>query len=271
MGAAAVEAAQAVGYRRRRHRRVHRRRRERAAARRLLVHGDEHAAAGRASGHRSDHRARSGRMAVPRRRGREAAARRKSDVPLDGHAVEARLYAEDPERGFLPSTGKLLALQFPAGEGIRVDTGVEQGGAITPYYDPMIAKVIAHAPTARSRARPARGRARATPSSPARTPIWRFSRRSAARRSSAPGTSTPASSTGNMADARRRQRRSRGGGVRRGASCWRATSPASARASSARLTRQPRPGTRPTVFSSPAPRVADAADPGRWRAGRSST
>lgn len=66
-------------------------------------------------------------------------------VPLNGHAVEARIYAEDPERGFLPSTGTLVALQFP--EGVRVDTGVEQGSAITPYYDPMIAKMIVHAPT----------------------------------------------------------------------------------------------------------------------------
>jgi 3-methylcrotonyl-CoA carboxylase alpha subunit len=65
-------------------------------------------------------------------------------VPLDGHAVEARLYAEDPERGFLPSTGKLLALQFPQGEGLRVDSGVEAGSEVTPFYDPMIAKLIAH-------------------------------------------------------------------------------------------------------------------------------
>jgi len=66
-------------------------------------------------------------------------------VPLQGHAVEARIYAEDPARGFLPSTGTLLALQFPGG--VRVDTGVEQGSAISPYYDPMVAKMIAHAPT----------------------------------------------------------------------------------------------------------------------------
>ncbi|MGH6664426.1 MAG: biotin/lipoyl-containing protein, partial [Pseudolabrys sp.] len=67
-----------------------------------------------------------------------------AQVPLIGHAVEARLYAEDPERGFLPSTGKLLALQFPAGAGLRVDTGVEAGSEVTPFYDPMIAKLIAH-------------------------------------------------------------------------------------------------------------------------------
>ncbi len=65
-------------------------------------------------------------------------------VPLNGHAVEARLYAEDPERGFLPSTGKLIALQFPADEGLRVDTGVEAGDEVTSFYDPMIAKLIAH-------------------------------------------------------------------------------------------------------------------------------
>jgi 3-methylcrotonyl-CoA carboxylase alpha subunit len=65
-------------------------------------------------------------------------------VRIDGHAAEARLYAEDPARNFLPSTGKLAALEFPVGEGIRIDTGVEPGSVVSPYYDPMIAKVIAH-------------------------------------------------------------------------------------------------------------------------------
>jgi 3-methylcrotonyl-CoA carboxylase alpha subunit len=65
-------------------------------------------------------------------------------VKLDGHAVEARLYAEDPERGFLPSTGRLIALQFPDSGSLRVDSGVETGSEVTPFYDPMIAKLIAH-------------------------------------------------------------------------------------------------------------------------------
>ena len=68
------------------------------------------------------------------------------DLRIDGHAVEARLYAEDPERGFLPSTGKLWALRFPDNPGIRIDTGVRSGDEVTPFYDPMIAKVIAHGP-----------------------------------------------------------------------------------------------------------------------------
>ncbi|MET0606914.1 MAG: biotin/lipoyl-containing protein, partial [Beijerinckiaceae bacterium] len=69
------------------------------------------------------------------------------DLKIDGHAVEARVYAEDPENGFLPSTGKLWALKLPDFDGIRVDSGVVEDGEVSPFYDPMIAKVIAHAPT----------------------------------------------------------------------------------------------------------------------------
>ncbi|MCW5689054.1 MAG: carbamoyl-phosphate synthase subunit L, partial [Pseudolabrys sp.] len=72
---------------------------------------------------------------------------KQDQVPLEGHAVEARLYAEDPEKSFLPSTGRLIALDFPAAEGLRVDTGVETGDEVTPFYDPMIAKLIAKAET----------------------------------------------------------------------------------------------------------------------------
>jgi 3-methylcrotonyl-CoA carboxylase alpha subunit len=72
---------------------------------------------------------------------------KQDQVRLAGHAVEARLYAEDPERGFLPSTGRLVALRFPEDSSVRIDSGVEAGDVVTPFYDPMIAKVIAHAPT----------------------------------------------------------------------------------------------------------------------------
>jgi 3-methylcrotonyl-CoA carboxylase alpha subunit len=65
-------------------------------------------------------------------------------LAIDGHAIEARIYAEDPDRGFLPSTGTVRHLRFGAGDGVRVDSGVEEGDAITPFYDPMIAKLIVH-------------------------------------------------------------------------------------------------------------------------------
>ena len=75
----------------------------------------------------------------------EKLLRTQGQIRLDGHAVEARVYAEDPEHGFLPSTGAIVALELPSD--IRVDTGIEPGGQVTPYYDPMIAKLIAQAPT----------------------------------------------------------------------------------------------------------------------------
>lgn len=68
-----------------------------------------------------------------------------AEIKMSGHAMEARLYAENPASGFLPSTGPLTHLKFP--DGVRVDTGVAQGGEVSPFYDPMIAKLIVHAPT----------------------------------------------------------------------------------------------------------------------------
>ncbi len=75
---------------------------------------------------------------------------KQDEIALEGHAVEARIYAEDPHAGFLPSTGTLVALDLgQEASGIRIDAGVEQGDEISPHYDPMIAKLIVHAPTRR--------------------------------------------------------------------------------------------------------------------------
>ncbi|WP_373089444.1 biotin carboxylase N-terminal domain-containing protein [Sneathiella sp.] len=66
------------------------------------------------------------------------------DITLTGHAIEARLYAEDPKSGFAPSTGQITLLTLP--EDIRADSGVDENDVISPYYDPMIAKLVVHAP-----------------------------------------------------------------------------------------------------------------------------
>jgi 3-methylcrotonyl-CoA carboxylase alpha subunit len=70
---------------------------------------------------------------------------RQDELAIHGHAIEARLYAEDPAKGFLPSIGTLEA--FALGDGVRIDTGVEEGSVVSPFYDPMIAKLIAHGET----------------------------------------------------------------------------------------------------------------------------
>ncbi len=89
-------------------------------------------------------------------------------MKLNGWAVESRVYAEDPTRGFLPSTGAWCSYRPPAegkieGVTVRNDTGVYEGGEISIYYDPMIAKLVTHAPIALRRSK--RRRARWTPSS----------------------------------------------------------------------------------------------------------
>lgn len=70
-----------------------------------------------------------------------------ADIKPQGWSIEARLYAEDSERGFLPSIGQLMRYRQPVGAGVRADTGVEEGGKISIYYDPMIAKLITTAPS----------------------------------------------------------------------------------------------------------------------------
>ncbi|MGH2484536.1 MAG: acetyl/propionyl/methylcrotonyl-CoA carboxylase subunit alpha, partial [Ktedonobacterales bacterium] len=66
-------------------------------------------------------------------------------VTFTGHAIEARVYAEDPDQGFLPTTGRVALWQAPTGDGVRVDAGIQTGDEVSPYYDPMLAKVCAWA------------------------------------------------------------------------------------------------------------------------------
>ena len=70
-----------------------------------------------------------------------------SDISMSGHAIEARLYAEDPSQDFLPVTGPVDLWRPAAGPGVRIDSGIESGGDVSPYYDPMVAKIIAHGAT----------------------------------------------------------------------------------------------------------------------------
>lgn len=72
---------------------------------------------------------------------------RQSDISARGHAIEARLYAESPERGFSPTSGKVLMLDYPREQGVRVDSGIAEGQSITTAFDPMLAKLIVHAQT----------------------------------------------------------------------------------------------------------------------------
>jgi propionyl-CoA carboxylase alpha chain len=72
---------------------------------------------------------------------------KQKDVALSGCAIEARVYAEDPRRGFLPSIGRLVRYREPVGDGVRVDAGVDEGAEIGLNYDPMIAKLAAHGKT----------------------------------------------------------------------------------------------------------------------------
>jgi acetyl/propionyl-CoA carboxylase alpha subunit len=67
---------------------------------------------------------------------------RQTELQQSGHAIECRIYAEDPAAGFLPQAGEVLKLDWPQGEGIRVDSGIREGQAVTSHYDPMLAKLI---------------------------------------------------------------------------------------------------------------------------------
>jgi acetyl-CoA carboxylase, biotin carboxylase subunit len=70
-----------------------------------------------------------------------------------GHAVECRIYAEDPDTGFMPSPGRILGLRVPHGPGVRDDSGMYEGGEVPIYYDPMISKLITWAEDRPTRSR----------------------------------------------------------------------------------------------------------------------
>ena len=76
-----------------------------------------------------------------------------SDIGITGHSMEARIYAEDPSKGFLPAIGDLAMWRAPAGPGSRGDTGVREGDSVTVDFDPMLAKLVVHAPTRTAAAR----------------------------------------------------------------------------------------------------------------------
>ena len=69
------------------------------------------------------------------------------EIHLNGHAIECRINAENPDEDFRPCPGKIQALHMPGGPGVRIDSAIYQGYTISPYYDSMIAKLIVHAPT----------------------------------------------------------------------------------------------------------------------------
>ncbi len=74
----------------------------------------------------------------------EALPRTQAGIARNGHAIEARVYAEDPAQNFRPAPGRALSMRWP--QGVRIETALRDGGEITPYYDPMVAKVVVHAP-----------------------------------------------------------------------------------------------------------------------------
>src|SRR5690606_28615049 len=71
---------------------------------------------------------------------------RQDEIEIKGHAIECRITSEDPRQGFLPSTGRIEYLSTPAGPGVRWDGGIATGYEVSLYYDPLLGKLIVHAP-----------------------------------------------------------------------------------------------------------------------------
>lgn len=94
----------------------------------------------------NDHRSRFGRAADQDCHGRKTGIHAE-DLKIKGHAIELRVYAEDPYENFVPSINILEKYRLPEGEGIRVDNGYREGDQVPIYYDPMLAKLTAHATT----------------------------------------------------------------------------------------------------------------------------
>ncbi|BCA64220.1 3-methylcrotonyl-CoA carboxylase subunit alpha [Sphingomonas sp. HMP9] len=104
----------------------------------------------------------------------EPLPKRQDELAIDGWAMEARLYAENPATGFLPSTGPLDHLELPSM--VRIETGVEEGGEVSTFYDPMIAKIVVHDATRISAIRRLRTSCEAVECSPVRTNAWFLAR-----------------------------------------------------------------------------------------------
>ncbi len=104
----------------------------------------------------------------------EPLPKRQDELAIDGWAIEARLYAENPATGFLPSTGPLDRLELP--DSVRVETGVEEGGEVSPFYDPMIAKLVVHETTRHAAIGRLRAACAKVECSPVRTNAWFLAR-----------------------------------------------------------------------------------------------
>ena len=126
----------------------------------------------------------------------EALPLKQDDIHASGHAMEARIYAEDPDQGFVPSTGRIDALVLPENSGVRVDSGVESGDEVSMHYDPMIAKLIVH-DTTREACLARLNQALAASFVAGRPPTWAFCRPWRVRKSSRKRLSIPACSTAN--------------------------------------------------------------------------